>query len=223
MSLTKKIAFIAALVMTEAASFKNEHKKCIIMLDPAGDAHMTGRSIKDCFERGITLQCAESLKKALEKRYEHLYVIITRSAGDRIEPLQNAHFTNRIATHLFITLHFYHEKKERNNLAVYHYVNDVADYWDCPTQECFVRYDQAHKKHCNKSSRWSKQLVKELGSKSNDTHCELKGAFGIPCKALVGINCPALALEFGIKNNDDWQKYIAPLIESLHSIIAEHE
>ena len=35
------------------------------MIDPSGDAKHTGRVIQDTFERGITLQCAEALKKEL--------------------------------------------------------------------------------------------------------------------------------------------------------------
>ena len=36
-----------------------------IMIDPAGDAKHTGRLIQDTLERGISLQCAEELKKNL--------------------------------------------------------------------------------------------------------------------------------------------------------------
>ena len=38
-------------------------KKFTIMLDPSGDAKHTGRIINKTFERGISLQCAEVLKK----------------------------------------------------------------------------------------------------------------------------------------------------------------
>lgn len=37
-----------------------------LMIDPAGDAKHAGRVIEDSFERGITLQCAEKLKKMLK-------------------------------------------------------------------------------------------------------------------------------------------------------------
>jgi len=35
------------------------------MLNPAGDAHDAGRTLSDGFERGVTRQFAEKLKKSL--------------------------------------------------------------------------------------------------------------------------------------------------------------
>ena len=37
-----------------------------LMIDPAGDAKEPGRAIDDTFERGITLQLAEELKRTIE-------------------------------------------------------------------------------------------------------------------------------------------------------------
>ncbi|HSW75550.1 MAG TPA: hypothetical protein VLG50_00750, partial [Candidatus Saccharimonadales bacterium] len=53
-----------------------------IIIDPLGDPKNTGREIDDVFERGITLQCAEELKKQLNNVLPHIRVILTRVPGE---------------------------------------------------------------------------------------------------------------------------------------------
>lgn len=45
-----------------------------IIIDPAGDANHALREIDDTYERGLTLQCAQALKKKL-KRCIQIFVL----------------------------------------------------------------------------------------------------------------------------------------------------
>ena len=71
------------------------------MLDPAGDAQYPGRIIDDSFERGITLQCVEELQRAITRQFPHVRVVLTRFPGETCQPLQNAHFANRLDVDLY--------------------------------------------------------------------------------------------------------------------------
>lgn len=222
MSLKKYFYLIALLFLAyDLSPFRSERKKFVIMLDPAGDAHRLGRVIGDCFERGITLQAAESLKQSIQGRYENVYVVLSRSAGDFIEPLQIAHFANRFAVDLYISINFYEEKNEKGSVFIYQFINDLADYWQSFNDNFFVRYDQAHKKLCKKISTLVDLFTQELKYNNTDNYYEIKGSFGIPFKQLIGINRPAFALEIGLKDKNDWRHYIDPLVTSLKPIIED--
>ena len=67
------------------------------MLDPAGDAQNPGRTIDDNFERGITLQFAEKLKEMLQEKFPTIRVVLSRTPGESLQPLQNANFANRLS------------------------------------------------------------------------------------------------------------------------------
>ncbi len=46
-----------------------------------------------------------------------------------------------------------------------------------------------------------------------------RGFFGIPFTPLVGIKAPAIAVEVGLKNKQDWQQIIDPLIIAIERIM----
>src|SRR5579859_5868722 len=96
------IIFTFLLTMSSSAfcfwPFTQEQVKPFsIMLDPAGDAQITGRIIDDSYERGITLQLCEDIKKQLEADHpKNTRIVLTRFPGETIDPLQNANFANRL-------------------------------------------------------------------------------------------------------------------------------
>ena len=77
------------------AFYARKTKPFSIMLDPAGDAQTTGRIIDDNYERGVTLQLCEDIKKQLEaEQPKNTRIVLTRFPGETIDPLQNANFAN---------------------------------------------------------------------------------------------------------------------------------
>lgn len=189
-----------------------------IMLDPAGDAQNAGRMIDDCFERGLTVQFCEKLKKELEKKYQ-ANVTLTRIAGDTLEPLQNANFANRLGIQLYISFHFYYQPDDRSTINLYHYIyNSVTDFWSPQTDALrFVRFDEAHKLNIQLTQTYAENLYKQLSATIK--HADTTPAFGIPFKPLIGITAPAIGIEIGLHNRNDWQNYISDICQAIGTLI----
>lgn len=93
-----------------------------LMIDPTGDGAYAGREIQDSFERGITLQCAQELKKQLTDHFANIRVILTRAAGETIQPMHNALFSNRLQAQLYLRIGFYHEPDMPSHIALFYYI-----------------------------------------------------------------------------------------------------
>lgn len=203
------------------AFVKNSAHQFTLMLDPAGDAKHAGRVIEDSFERGITLQCAEKLKKELEFYNPNVRVILTRFPGESLEPLQNANFANRLEVDLYISFHFYYEDLPKPELFIYYFVNDTTDSWQKPTTSLsFLAYDKAHRDKLARTKNAAQTLEKFLKQELYTSLFECKGVFGIPFKPLVGIIGPALGIEMSLKKKDQWITYLKPLCQSIINVIA---
>lgn len=189
-----------------------------IMLDPAGDAHHAGRIIDDCFERGLTLQFCENLKKELEKKHP-VHVILTRTPGDTLEPLQNASFANRLGVQIYISFHFFQEAEERSKINLYHFIhNPVTDFWS-PQQNTlrFIRFDEAHKITIQQTSNYVQQLHKSLSKTIK--HADTAPAVSLPFKPLLGITAPAIGIEISLHNRNDWRNYISGMAQAIGALV----
>ena len=192
-----------------------------IMIDPAGDAKHTGRLIVDTLERGISLQCAEQLKAKLIALFKNIRVILTRVPGETIQPLQNASFANRLGVDLYISLYFYHEPQSPTHVTLYYYLeNPIVDFWHKPNPLSFYQVDQAHLAAIKTTQAWGKIILDVLQNKECSKFFKPRGLFGIPFIPLVGIKAPAIAIEIGLKNKQDWQAIIDPLIIAIERIMA---
>lgn len=190
----------------------------LLMLAPAGDAKQVGRTIGDNFERGITLQYAEELKHLVETTCPTASVIVSRSPGDIVPPLQHASFANRLRVNLFISIHFYHTTAIKPDLHIYQF--SYNDDFVNPSQTLsFYPYDQAHLFNKKKTSDWT-QLIKNTCQKpqyqklftAHDIHT-------LPFKPLIGVTAPAIGIEAGLKNKIDWIHYLEPIKQAITAII----
>jgi len=199
---------------------QNKNKPFTIMIDPAGDAKHTGRLIQDTLERGISLQCAESLKVALLSQLQNIRVVLTRVPGETIQPLQNASFANRLDIDLYLSLYFYQESITPPTLTLYYYLENNTDFWHKPINLYFYPVNQAHLKNLHKTKECGQTILsifQENDIKKIFSPC---GLFGIPFKPLYGITAPAIALEIGLKNKQDWQYIINPLVNAIEKIMS---
>lgn len=185
------------------------------MLDPAGDAQHTGRQLEDSFERGITLQCAEQLKKVLEKEFPSIRVVLTRVPGETLQPLQNAHFANRLRTDLYIRLQLYHESHIKPRIALY-YVALGDEFITRHHELNLLPYDQAHIANHNKTKSYANLM---LGNFKQCSLFDVQGIYGIPFKPLMGIQAPAIAIEIGLPTKNSWQEYINALHAAISNLI----
>lgn len=185
-------------------------KLLTIMIDPAGDAQHTGRVIDGTFERGLTLQYAQELKKQLEYELPNTTIILTRFPGEVIEPFQNATFANRLGVSLYLNIHFYYEPTHPRIHLFYAMQHPETDFWKKQSLElAFIPYHQAHLKYLSHTAFYAQQLAHNLTTEN---------PIGLPFKPLTGIQAPALALEIGLRNKDDWQKHIEPMVKALTSL-----
>lgn len=192
-----------------------------IMLDPAGDSQNTGRIIDNTFERGISLQCAEHLKTALAKELPNIRVVISRIPGESVEKLQNAAFANRLQIDLYINLQFYQEKTNPAKIAFYYYSSQpTTDAWHTPKtlgfynlHEIYLLNHATTKKICLKMLQMWQQEYKK--------YFIPLGAFGIPFQPFIGIQAPAIAIEVGLLQKENWHMLIDPLVKILAQVIHE--
>ena len=190
-----------------------------LMIDPAGDAKEPGRSIDDTFERGITLQLAEELKRAIEAENPGIRIILTKFPGEVIEPLQNASFANRLKVDLYLSFNVFEHKEKLSTLFFYQLTyNPATDLWVKKTDDLvLLPFDQAYKNSLAQTDTFIKQLYdackKEERSAKLNCHLPLK----VPFKPLVGISAPAVGIELGIKKKDDWKEVAPYLSEPLNN------
>lgn len=211
---------------------QDQQPRFTIMLDPAGDAQRTGRVIDGNFERGLTLQCAEGLKEALEAKAQMnncgVRVVLARLPGETIDPLQNAAFANKLQVNLYLSIHFYQEEALELPLFLYYYCSDPAgDGWsaahdplaaDVPL--ALTPFNQAHAHHFKENVEIAYRFGKELIKRSSAF--TVNGPYGIPFKPLLGIARPALACECGLKNKDDWKQLVPILADALWDMITQN-
>ncbi len=186
-----------------------------LMIEPAGDAQHAGRIIDDCFERGIALQCAESLKKQIEQTYPGVRIILSRFPGESLEQLQNANFANRLGVDLYISLHFYQESQAKHTITFYYFsYNNVTDFWHKRNDElAFVPYDKAHFDSIGQSKSYATLFFDTFSKKEFNSLFDVREPIGIPFKPLIGIALPAIAIEASLKKKEDWKLYCKPIID----------
>lgn len=185
-----------------------------IIIDPAGDAKQTGRIIGDTFERAITLEIAHALKDELEHSADDCAVIITRSPGDVVQPLQNATFANRLSPALYLSIHVFKSTDPKPSLALYQY--SLGDSFVTKSYDlAFVPYDHAHRTQGRQTAAYAQALYNSLNQSQYCSLLTVYNVVALPFAPLAGITAPALGLEIGIADSHDWHAIIQPLATSL--------
>lgn len=211
------LILIICSVQARRNIFGKKQNTFTIMLDPAGDAKHTGRTINNTFERGITLQYAEQLKHALENSDHNIKVYLTRFPGEMIHPLQNANYANRLNVDLYININFYQETSTVPKLFLYQF--SYHDDFVTPSNKlALLPYDQAHLLHNTTTQKWS-ELIKEILIKDTQKKFTVHGTYKLPFKPLMGVISPAIGIEIGLKTPQDWQPYVTPITHAISTII----
>ena len=189
-----------------------------IMIDPAGDQNDTGREIYDSFERGLTLQCAHELKKELETQLPNIRVILTRSAGEKFEPLHNARFANKIQPDLYLRIGFYAQETLPCNFALFYYQVEATDSWHKKNNFLFYPINQAYLYSLPSTQKFADKILHILEDKQINPVFLSQGLSALPLTPLIGITSPALYFEAGLHKTTDWKYLIQPLIATIEKI-----
>jgi N-acetylmuramoyl-L-alanine amidase len=202
-----------------SSKYDTPHKPCIIVIDPAGDATTVGRIIDDSFERGITLSYAQALQKALQQELPKATITVARLPGEQVEPLRNAILANRLGADLYISVNFYAEKEHSPHCFIaYNRWHPLQDSITSKPSLSFVPYYEAYKFSIQRSSLAAYFLQNILTQQNNSGY--IYKVAGIPCKNLAGVTVPALNIEIGISNKDDWKNVTKPIAHALIPVIA---
>ncbi len=194
-------------------------KNLTIMLDPAGDAANKGRLIDGTFERGITLQCAEYIKKTLQKDTSYRS-ILTRFPGETIEPLQNAMFSNRLQADIFINVNFFWKSTEPAECFLLYYINNPSStIWSQQTP-FWVPITDAYKKNLKATILVGSTLENNIRKEFNKT-IALNPLLGAPIKPLMGLTCPAISIEIGLTKTTNLAKIMPALSTAIKNSLAE--
>ena len=192
-----------------------------IMIDPTGDGAYAGREIQDTFERGITLPFSQQLKKQLTDKISNIRVVLTRAAGETIQPMHNALFSNRLQAELYLRIGFYHEPDMPSHIALFYYAANPTDFWHKPNFLHFYHADQAHLQNLALTKQLATNFLQILQNNQINTAFVPYGLFAIPFKPFVGIQAPAIYLEAGLHNTSDWKYIIKPVIAFVQSLMCE--
>lgn len=216
MSLKKNLSlYLSSLLLLSIPMLANP---VTIMIDPMGDAKHTGYEIEDTFERSLTLQCAQKLKENIEHTFSNTQVIITRSAGESLEPLQNASYANRMNVDLYLCLSFYQQKTIPGNIAIFYYLENEIDLQHKYNPLHFYHISQAYLKSITRSKTIGAKIASVFEQKNTNPHFLCLGSFGVPCMPLFGIQSPALYIQAGLQHKNDWKYLVQPLIDALSEI-----
>jgi len=191
-----------------------------IMIDPAGDAQTPGRTIHDTFERSVTLQAAEELKRLLEESKTKIKVIITRSAGETVESLQKISYANRASIDLYITLHFFEKKQGAAQLFFYTLMYDAQTDIGIKKKDDIelIPFDQAYRVSLQESQQFASRLFQFCENKLLPKQLICKAPIAFPFKPLIGIMAPSVGIELGISEKNQWQSIIPLLAQALEDI-----
>ena len=130
-----------------------------IMLDPAGDAKNVGRKLYNSFERGATLQFAQELKKQILQTYPNTEVVLTRSAGEVLENLQNANFANRLDVDLYLSINFYEETQIKPHIFLFYFKNQIFFSIISPNNLSFFPYYLAYTINFERTQKYAQIIL----------------------------------------------------------------
>lgn len=194
-------------------------KPITILLDPAGDAQHIGRVIDDSFERGLTLQLAESIKKNIEKSDNNVRIILTRIPGETLEPLQNVSFANRLNADFYVNINLYQEKFGGQKIFIYYLQYNESDLWPRKLEiPSFCSFEDAHLLNIKNTIESANYFYKTIKDNYPNKFAYNK-PLGIPIRPLVGIRIPAISLEISLNSKNDWSLLVEPLSYGLSKII----
>lgn len=190
-----------------------------IILDPAGDARIAGRVIGDSYERSLTFQCLDLVRDYLESHIRTVRVLLTRLPGETLEPLQNVAFANRLKADLYVSVHMYPAQNKVTDLNVYYDVSKPG------IAECSAERQLDLKPYNDGSERFQKAsycvaafFERFITDTFRHDQVKIHRPLGVPCKPLIGVMAPAVALEIGLHDKNDVAmnaEYIGRSIENL--------
>jgi len=203
----KLFVFLMLFVSTAQAG------RFILLLHPVGYPGGRGRRLLEGNEQGAVLRFAQALKKALEKEYPSILVVVSRKAGEELSVLQVSSFSNRLCANFFVSVTMYKQKDEMPKVSLYHLLYDpLVDTAKRHYELALTPLKQAHFKNISITKAYGKKMYDVL---HQDKHLDCSPLMGLPLKLLGGNTAPALHVELGVPREEKSNDLIGPIVKSL--------
>ena len=212
----KKSIFLFSILSFYTSLLCFAEQSTLVMLDPAGHAKNVGRRLVEGYERAETFKFAEKLQEALKNKYG-ARAVLTRYPGEEIVDLQNASFANRLAVDFYLNINMYRQEAVKPKIYMYHLVyNPMIDLVRRVVDPfSFLPIHQSHFANIGKTRNIGKWIKDVLVMPYYQKRFDFFGLFGIPFRPLCGVIAPAVGIEIGICEEDQWKNLVDPLVESL--------
>lgn len=190
----------------------------VIVLNPAGNNNVAGRSIFDHFERGLTLQYAYAVQKKLQESLPLCNVVVNRFMCEKVDWLLSIEAINSISPDLVIFLHFYENSLGYSSLLVYTpLTHDYYSLGNSPLS--FIPYDQAYKLQKDESLGYVHRVCNYLKKSEYISGFELYGPYSFPYKMMCAVMAPTFCVEIGLQQENDWNLFVDPLAKAIISSV----
>lgn len=198
-------------------------ERIVIMIDPYGDVRSAGRVIGNRFESELTHACAQKIKQEIEREYDYVSIVISRTVGEQSYELARAQYANRLEVRGFFSIQFFHETAPIARWFMYRYGQSGHMEFK-PQSHSFLSIDQAYLIKQDFTDELVRSIDPLLGRKEQKCF-EYQGVATLPCSPLKGVIAPALLCEVGLKSPDDWMfacHEIKEIIRALIALIEDH-
>lgn len=196
-------------------ALNNQKSTYTVLLHPCGDKKTTGRVIGREFERSLTRNLADSIKKLLDNRHD-IQVMITHDIGTLAEHQQHAELANRLQADIYIDLRCYENSQMIPEVGIYFPLyNPSTDFWlKKTTPLSLVPIDKAYLKNILTSVSFAQQFTQTL-KELYGRYVLVQNTYGLPLTPLIGIQAPSCVIECGIQKPEQ----IAELAQALSHLI----
>ncbi|OGB97000.1 hypothetical protein A3F06_01450 [candidate division TM6 bacterium RIFCSPHIGHO2_12_FULL_36_22] len=189
------------------------------MLCPQGDSKVAGRTTPDGAERGVTRLWAEQIKKALEENNPNIRVVFSHNLGEHIGQKEKANFANRLQINLFISLLCY--TTDNLSISLYCYGNKNSCMMVQPKKLSFCPYNLAYTFSASITPQYTNLIYNNFLHNPQLKNIAIQQPIYAPLNCLMGIKAPAIAIEAGLKQSQDWRYYVRAVTEALHSLMEQ--
>ncbi len=207
MQIIKKIIFSLLLF------YKCPLGAYLIVINPS----QNNRTINNEYEKNITLLYAESLRNYICYSNDTFNVEITRIAGEKLEDLQPASFSNIINPNIHISLQCI-ETEEPEIFIFFNKWHNYENINNFSKKLTLISAFQSHAHQYNNSKNYAEKIYESLKKECLNAFL-IHQPIGFPCKTLFGLISPAIAIEIGIPYKNDLLEYKKVIIETIAKCI----
>lgn len=194
-----------------------------IFIHPAGDAQHTGRTVAGSYERSYSSKIAHAVKKIIYEKYpQEVAINITHNPSDKVVSLDNANRVNQAEPNIYIHIGCYQSTDQ--SLAINLFTPSlepwyISDYL-VTDKNGWISFEDVHKRHKRMTDTYAKKITSFFRSKQPVLGF-ISDHIACPYESLIGINAPAIAIEFAIRNDFDCAIYAQSLADVLVAVIGD--